>query len=126
MRANFANADVRNSNLAGAELSYASLTGANFRQSDLSNAKLISADLADADFCGARFVASDLTAAILDGADLGNSDLSGIQWQQIKSIRKTNLAGAKNLPDGFLAWALKNGAVQLAANPECPVTNPNP
>jgi Pentapeptide repeats (8 copies) len=126
LRANFTNADVRNSNLAGADLSYASFKGANFRQSDLSRASFISADLADADFCGARFVSADLAGAVLDGADLGNADLTGIQWQQIKSIRKANLAGATNLPDGFLAWALKNGAVQLASNPNCPVTNTTP
>ena len=53
---------------------------------------LNSADLTDGDFCGARFSSSDFTAANLDGADLGNADLSGLQWQQIKSIRKTNLA----------------------------------
>jgi len=126
LRANFSNADVRNSNLAGADLSYASLNGANFRQSDLSHATLDSADLSDADFCGARLVNTDLDSATLDSVDLGNADLSGIQWQKIKSIRKANLAGAKNLPDGFLAWALKNGAVQLTSNPTCPVTNPNP
>ncbi len=126
LRANFTNADVRNSNLAGADLSYASLKGANFRQSDFSQASFISADLADADFCGARFVNADLAGAVLDGADLGNSDLTGIQWRQIKSIRMANLAGARNLPDGFLAWALKNGAAQLASNPNCPVTNATP
>ena len=126
LRANFTGADVRNSNLAGADLSYASLNGANFRQSDLSHATLASADLSDADFCGARLVGAELDSATLDGLDLGNADLSGIAWQKIKSVRKTNVAGAKNLPDGFLAWALKNGAVQLASNPNCPVTNPNP
>ena len=126
LRANFTNADVRNSNLAGADLSYASLNGANFRQSDLSHASLLSADLSDADFCGARLAGADFDGATLDGVDLGNADLSGIQWQKIKSVRQANLAGAKNPPDGFLASALKNGAVQLASNPNCPVTNTNP
>ncbi len=122
LRANFTNADVRNSNLAGADLSYASLNGANFRQSDLSRVNFNSADLTDADFCGASFVASDLTAAILDGADLGNADLSGIQWRQIRSVRKTNLAGVRNAPEGFLTWALSKGAVRLETNPNCPLT----
>jgi uncharacterized protein YjbI with pentapeptide repeats len=126
LRANFTNADVRNSNLSGADLSYASLNGANFRQSDLSHVTLASADLSDADFCGARLVNADLDSATLDGVELGNADLGGMQWQKIKSVRKANLAGSKNLPDGFLAWALKNGAVQLASNPNCPVTSPNP
>jgi Pentapeptide repeats (9 copies) len=126
LRSNFTDADVRNSNLTGADLSYASLNSANFRESNLSRVNFTSADLTNADFCGAHFGSSDLADATLDGADLGNSDLSGIQWQQIRSIRKANLADAKDLPEGFLAWALKHGAVQLASNPSCPVTNTNP
>jgi uncharacterized protein YjbI with pentapeptide repeats len=126
LRANFHAADVRNSNLEASDLSYANLYGANFRQSNLSNAQLIGATLDDGDFCGAKFTDSNLTDATLDGADLGNADLSGARWEKIKSIRKTNLAGVKKPPNGFLPWALKNGAVQLAENPSCPVSNGNP
>jgi len=121
-RANFASADARNSNLAGADLSYAALNGGNFRQSDLTGANLDSADLRDADFCGANLSEAVLTSAVLDGADLGNADLNGIQWQQIRSVKKTNVAGVKHAPNGFVAWALENGALQLQANPNCPVT----
>lgn len=125
LRANFENADVRNSNFAGTDLSYASLRGANFRQSDLTHILFNSADLTDGDFCGARFDSSDLEAATLDGADLGNTDLRDVQWQKLKSVKKANLAGVKNPPDGFLAWALKNGAIQLEANPNCPAVDAN-
>ena len=121
LRANFTNADVRNGDFESADLSYASLRGANFRQSNLQNTLLISASLVDGDFCAAQFGRANLSDAALDAADLGNADLSGIQWQQIKSIRKDNLAGVRNAPVGFLAWALKNGAVQLDSNPNCPV-----
>jgi len=126
LRSNFTSADVRNSNLAGADLSYASLNGANFRESDLARVNFNSADLTDADFCGTRFASSNLTDATLDGADLGNADLTGIQWQQIKSVKKTNLAGAKNAPEGFLTWALGKGAVRLEANPNCPLNSSAP
>jgi len=126
LRANFSAADVRNSNLESADLTYASLNGANFRQSNLSHASLNSANLTDGDFCGARFVDADLSDATLDAADLGNADLSGIEWQHIKSVKKTNLAGVKNAPEGFLAWALKNGAVQLESNPNCPLAGNHP
>src|SRR5271165_2914145 len=126
LRANFSDADVRNSNLESADLSYAALNGANFRQSNLQNTSLVSANLTDGDFCGARLGASDLSDATLDAADLGNADLSGIKWQRIKSIKKTNLAGVKNAPEGFLTWALRNGAVQLESNPNCPLTRGNP
>jgi Pentapeptide repeats (9 copies) len=126
LRANFSNADVRNSNLESADLSYASLTGANFRLSNLQHVSLVSADLSDVDFCGAHFGGADLSQAVLDAADLGNTDLEAIKWQQIKSVKKTNLAGVKNAPDGFVSWALRNGAVQLESNPNCPVANTNP
>jgi len=126
LRANFTAADVRNSNLAGADLSYASLNGANFRDSDLSSVDFDSASLNDADLCGARLNGANLVGATLDGADLGNAELNGIQWQKIRSIRKTNLAGVKNAPDGFLAWALKNGAGQLEADATCPAETKRP
>ncbi len=121
LRANFSNADVRNSCFEAADLSYASLDGANFRLSNLRHVLLVSANLSDGDFCGAQFTGSDFSGAALDGADLGNTDLSEIQWQKIKSIRNTNLAGVKNPPQGFLDWALKNGAVQSDSDPTCPV-----
>lgn len=126
VRANFTAADVRNSNLTGADLSYASLNGANLRQADLALVNFNSADLTDADLCGARLGSSDFIAATLDGADLGNADLDGLRWQQIKSVRKTNLGGIRNAPAGFLPWALKNGAVQLESNASCPVEGSHP
>ena len=123
LRADFSDADVRNSNFSSADFAYASLNGANFRNSDLQRASFVSANLTDADFCGARFNGADLSDTSLDDADLGNADLSGIKWQKITSIKKTNLAGVKNPPEGFLAWALHNGAVQLQTNPNCPVAS---
>jgi uncharacterized protein YjbI with pentapeptide repeats len=79
------------------------------------------ANLADADFCGANFGNADLTDTRLDSADLGNANLSGVNWQKMRSIRKTNLARVKNPADSFLTWASRNGAVQLETNPNCPV-----
>ena len=121
LRANFDNADVRSGDLAGADLTDASLRGANFRQSNFARASLNSADLTDTDFCSAQLRDADLDDATLDGADLGNADLGSIKWQHVKSIRKANIAGVRNAPDGFVSWALKNGAVQADANSSCPV-----
>jgi hypothetical protein len=126
LRANFTDADVRNSNLESADLSYALLDGANFRLSNLQRVSLVSADLTNGDFCGARFGGADLSQAVLDAADLGNADLSAIKWQQITSVKKTNIAGVKNAPDGFIPWAMHNGAVQLEPNPNCPAVSSNP
>ena len=124
-RASFTDADLRNSNLESADLSYASLNGANFRQSNLRHAWLVGAILDNGDFCAAQFGGADLSQATLDGADLGNADLTGINWQHIKSIHQANLAGVKNDPEGFVGWALRNGAVQLKSNPNCPVGGGN-
>jgi hypothetical protein len=38
--------------------------------------------------------------------------LQDVQWTQLKSIRMANIAGVRNAPEGFSAWALKNGAIQ--------------
>ncbi len=123
LRSTFTNADVRNSNLESADLSFASLNGANFRQSNLKRTLLVGAILDDGDFCSAQFGGADLSEATLDGADLGNADLADIKWQQIKSIRKTNVAGVKHAPSGFLDWAQSNGAIKMEPNPGCPVSD---
>ena len=113
LRADFSAADMRGSDLKAADFAYADLHSANLRGSDLENASFEHANLNEADLVG-----SDLAGARFDGADLGgvdlrNADLRDVQWQQLKNIRMANLAGAKNAPPGFVAWALKNGAVQI-------------
>jgi uncharacterized protein YjbI with pentapeptide repeats len=65
----------------------------------------------------ADLVGSDLTGANLSHSDLGSADLrfanlSGMQWQEIKSIKSANIAGIKSAPEGFIQWALQNGAVE--------------
>jgi len=114
LRADLSAADVRGGDLREATLSYADLHSANFRGSRLANAVLSNADLHDADLVGA-----DLDGAKLDGADLTSADLrsallKGIQWQQIKSVKGANIAGVRDAPEGFVQWALLNGAVELA------------
>jgi len=46
---------------------------------------------------------------ILNGADLTNIK----NWRQIESIEKANIYGVKNPPDGFVEWAMENGAVSI-------------
>jgi hypothetical protein len=114
LRADLSAADVRGGDLREATLSYADLHSANFRGSRLANAVLSNADLHDADLVGA-----DLDGAKLDGTDLTSADLrsallKGIQWQQIKSVKGANIAGVRDAPEGFVQWALLNGAVESA------------
>jgi len=114
-RANFNAVDARNSNFRSADLTAADLRSGNFRDSNLQNARLVDADLSNADLNSADLAGADLTRANLDNADLRNSDLRNLRWQQIRSMKTTNLAGVKNAPDGFLQWALKQGAIQDAS-----------
>jgi hypothetical protein len=111
-RANFNSADVRNSDFQSADFSNADLQSANFRGSDFRNADLSGAQLTDADLFGANLGGANLSKTTLEDTDLCNADLRNVRWQQIRSVSKANFFGAKNVPDGFLAWALQNGAVQ--------------
>jgi hypothetical protein len=111
LRANFSAADLRNSDLRDCNFMLADLRSTNFRGARLDHAIFSDADLRNADLNRSSLVGADLTGAMLDETDLRSADLAGIRWQRIKSIAKTNLAGVRNAPAGFLEWAAKNGAV---------------
>lgn len=119
-RSNFHNADVRNSSFAGSDLSDATLAGANFRGSDFHGAALRGTILTDADLSGANLADVDLNGANLDDVDLHGADLRNLHWKGIASVNTANLAGVRNAPPDFLAWALQNGAMQ--ATPDQGVT----
>jgi uncharacterized protein YjbI with pentapeptide repeats len=63
-------------------------------------------DLWGSDLAGAKLDDGDMS-----GADLRFADLRNIQWKQLKKVSTANIAGVKNAPEGFVEWALKNGAV---------------
>ena len=110
-RADFSAADLRNSKLMGADFTFANLESANLRSAALDHAKFIQCDLRKADLNGSSMAGADLSGAILDDADLRYTDLRDARWQQIKSLRGANIADLKSAPEGFVAWALANGAV---------------
>jgi pentapeptide repeat protein len=112
LRSNFSAADLRNSDLSHCNFTLASLGSANFRGATLDHTTLAQADLRNADLNGSSLVDADLTGAILDEADLRSADLSNVQWQNLKSIERANIAGVRNAPPSFVAWARKNGAVE--------------
>jgi len=111
VRSNFSAADMRNSDLAFVDLSDSDLTGANLRQSSLRNANLENAELDAADLWGADLAGADLSGATLNQADLRNANLANIKWRGT-DLEGANIFGAKNAPEGFVAYALKHGAVQ--------------
>jgi len=111
MRSDFSAADLRNGNLIGVNFTLANLHSANLRDSSLDHAVFANADLAEADFAGSSMVGADLSGAVLDDADLREADLKDLQWQRIKSLKAANIAGVRNPPVGFQAWARAQGAV---------------
>jgi len=118
LRSDFSSADLRNSNLAGVDFTLANLNSANLRGAVLNGAQCSQTDLRNADLEGSSLVGADLTGAGLDEADLRGADLQNTQWQHVKSMKGTNIAGIRNAPAGFAEWALKNGAVEQTAAEE--------
>jgi len=118
LRSDFSSTDLRDSNLAGVDLTFSDLNSANLRGAALDHAKCIQADLRNGDLDTSSLVGADLTGAALDDADLRSADLKDIQWQRIKSIKGANIAAVKNPPQGFIDWAIRNGAVNQPDAPE--------
>jgi len=113
-RSDFSSADLRKSNFVGVDFTYASLGSANFRNARLDRAKFDEADLHGADLTDSSLTGADFAGAVLDDCDLSRADLQGIQWQHIKSMNGANIAGVREAPAGFEAWALSKGAVENA------------
>ncbi len=113
LRADFSAADVRRSDLRSADFTNANLHFANLRESDLENASFQSSDMTNADLWGCNLAGARLDDADISGADLRFADLKNIQWKQLKKVAGANIAGVKDAPEGFVDWALKNGAVQM-------------
>jgi hypothetical protein len=113
-RANLNAADVRNAVLVGTDFSDANLRFANFRQCNCARTSFKGATLDEADFYGANLSDADLAGASFENTDLRNADLHNIRWQQIAGLKAANIFGVRNAPEGFVAWALRNGAIQTA------------
>ena len=111
MRSDFSSADLRNSNFTAANFTLANLNSANLRGAALIRTNFTHADLRSTDLTGSDLAGADFSGIMLDDADLRDANLAGVQWQNLKSIQRANIAGVKNAPAGFADWALKNGAV---------------
>ncbi len=113
LRSDFNAADLRGSDLKSADFSYADLHSANLRGSNLEDTSFEHANLNEADLVGSNLTGARLEDADLGGADMRATNLQNAAWQHLKNIRMANIAGVKNAPAGFVAWALENGAVQI-------------
>lgn len=119
LRADLRRADLRGAHLAQANLELANLNFTNFRDADLRHVNLTDVNLQDADLSGADLSGADLGGAVLDRADLRNAELSGItNWQKHVSIAHADIRGVRHAPEGFVEWAIKQGAIAAAAAPD--------
>jgi hypothetical protein len=111
MRSDFSSADLRNSNFTSVDFTLASLNSANLRNAHLDHAKFNQADLRNGDLTGASLASADFSGAALDDSDLSHADLKNVVWQHIKSIKGANIAAVRDAPEGFVVWAMSDGAV---------------
>ena len=111
LRADFSAADLRRSDLQSADFTNANLHFANLRESNLRNTSFQSANMTDVDLWGSDLAGAKLDDADISGADLRFADLQNVAWKRLKKVTTANIAGVKNAPEGFVEWALKNGAV---------------
>jgi uncharacterized protein YjbI with pentapeptide repeats len=116
LRSNLSAVDARNSAFPLSDFTDADLHSANFRQSDFHNARFVRCDLDDADFWGVDLTEADLAQASLERTDFRNSNLRNFHWQDIKSVKLANIYGVKNAPEGFVGWAIQQGAVQIESD----------
>jgi len=112
-------ANLRGSDLNGAILSSAYLSGANLRGADLIGANLSGANLRFANLRGANLIGVDLSGADLSFANLRDADLNGAILLGANlldaNMRCADLLGA-NLLDANLRFADLSGADLRGAN----------
>jgi uncharacterized protein YjbI with pentapeptide repeats len=111
--------DARNSDFQAADLSGANLHSGNFRESNLSAARLQNADMGETDLCSANLSGAILDGATLDAAELGSADLNGVKWTKIASLKGANIGRVRNPPEGFIQWAIRQGAVTTESDSDC-------
>ena len=115
VRSNFNTADLRDCDFAFADFSDASLRGVNFRNCTLRSVNFAGADLTEADLFGTDLAGANLSAATLTSADLRNANLAGVKWSNT-AFKNANIFGVRNAPSGFVADALKRGAIQVESD----------
>lgn len=120
--ANLGRVDLQGATLAGADVSDTSLRGANLRDADFQQtnlddtqfhgAVLEGARLNNAKMYMAKLVDCDLAGVDLTGANLTEVDLEGAtNYTEIRGISGASINRVHNAPEGFIEWAVSQGAV---------------
>ncbi len=116
---NFCDADFRGADLRVTQMRSVEAQRTNFSGADLRGGSLSYSDISGARFNEASLQQIALVGSKMEGVDLTNANLSwanlnGIkEWKKIRSIQGANIFEVKFAPQGFRAWALDNGAVDL-------------
>ena len=110
--------DLRNSNFKYADLTFCNLQYANFRQAIFTGANLENTNMQGVDLHGAKLVGTNFSHADLSGADLRSADARNMKWQEIHSMKLTNVFGMKNASSEFMTFAATHGAVSLKSDQE--------
>ncbi|KAA3642804.1 MAG: pentapeptide repeat-containing protein [Chloroflexi bacterium] len=104
-------ADLGTADLLGAYLVTAEIRNANLQHATLEEANLEDADLTHSDLSHANLMRTNLRGANLNNTNLSRANLNGIRnWEQIRNIENANISGVIQPPEGFIDWALENGA----------------
>jgi formylglycine-generating enzyme required for sulfatase activity len=86
--------DLRQTNLSGADLSFADLRGVNLSGAIMEDVRLKQAQLIDADLTGVKLIHPRL-----EGADLSNVKINGGAYIQL--LHENDVLAANNVPDEF-------------------------
>ena len=117
-RASLRGADLRMAVFDQADLKYVDLSSANIRNGSMVKAELDYAMFADSDLSGCNLTEANCEDSDFSRADLRNCELKNLNWKGIKEVKLANLFGVKDAPEGFMAWAMKNGAVSIESDTE--------
>lgn len=112
----------RNSKLRGAALMSVDLRGSAFFYADLAKVNLFRSDLRETFWNSADLSEASLEEANLEGANMVNVKLRGANLRDLKNwrslyIKGADITGVQNAPQGFVDWALANGARADASAP---------
>ena len=117
-RGSLRGADLRMALFDQANLAYADLGSANIRNGSLVKANLEYALFEDSDLNGCNLTEANCEDADFSRADLRNCELKNLKWKGIKEVKLANLFGVKDAPEGFIKWAMQNGAVAIESDGE--------
>jgi len=115
-RASLRGADLRMAVFDQANVEYADLSSTNIRNGSMVKAELDYAMFADSDLNGCNLTGADCDDSDFSRADLRNCELKNLKWKGINEVKFANLFGVKDAPEGFVQWAMKNGAVAIESD----------